>query len=123
MGEVEAGLQRLGDLLMEGEFLAVVRGQGMDPVGQRCEQAQDGLLDAFGSLGGDLGDQRQPGLALGQRYDCSGVVLADDGVGLPVTDAPAARHDGRALVDGHLVGQAPSALIGPVALSARLLAA
>jgi len=50
------------------------------------------------------------------------MALANDGVELPITQAGAVLHDGRTCLNGNPVAQLATAVIGPAAFLARLLA-
>lgn len=105
MYEVEVGTERLGDCFVVGKLFPVVRGQGMNLVGERCQQFQHGLFDAFGFFAWYFGNQRQPLLTLGQRDDGLYVTFDNDRVELPVTQARATFHDGGTLLDRNPVAQ------------------
>lgn len=59
MREVVLGVEHLGDDLMAGKLLAVVRSDGVDMSRQRPEQRQDGVFDALGFSARHLGNQCQ----------------------------------------------------------------
>ena len=123
MREEELSRERLGDGFMMRKFLAVVRRQCMHPVRQGVQKLQNSLAHGLGSLVRHLDQQGQPGLPLYQRDQHARVALADDRVQFPVTDSGTPVHDCRALVDGGTVRNPASAVVGAIALPAKLLAA
>lgn len=94
MSEVEGGIELLGDGLVSGEFLAVVRRQGMHTRLEGLEQAHDRLADEVGGFAFDLGQQGIATLALDEGYEGLAMVGADDRIAFPVAHAGAGL-DGR----------------------------
>ena len=63
-GEEDFGFQGMGDVLMRGEFLSVVEGDGVDEVADRLEATHGCLLCCAGSRTRQLDDFGQLGFAL-----------------------------------------------------------
>ena len=125
VGEEDVHLQPLGDGLVPGELLAVVKRQAEAGAGRQLrEQAKDGAGHLLGFLGLGPPDQGEAGLAFHQRDQMSGARSPVDQVALPMSEHLARRRFGRTLVDPALVAQAalPAAVVAgaaPPALPVR----
>ena len=84
----------MGDVLMRGEFLSVVEGDGVHEVADRLEATHGSLLCRAGGGMRQLGDFSELGFALDQREQAAFVSSADDGVALPVSQTGFARDNG-----------------------------
>ena len=83
-GEEDFGFQCMGDVLMRGEFLSVVEGDGVHEVADRLEATHGSLLCSAGGRTRQLDDFGQLGFALDQREQAALVSGADNGIALPV---------------------------------------
>jgi len=101
-GEVEFCIQGPGDLLVLGKLTAVVGGDRVHPGCQRFEQANDGLGHRLGSFTYHLGDEGQFGFTLDQCHQRLPMLLANNGIDLPVAKTAMGIYNGRALVNGDL---------------------
>lgn len=123
MGEEEVGIEYLGDSLMASELLAVIGRQRMDAGRKRRQQGDHGIRDDLSRLGRHMGDQGIAGFAFiegNQRLLMAG---ADDQIGLPVAEAATRIDDGRALLDGHLIGNGAAPVAATIAFPSHFLAA
>ena len=93
--EVEGGIELAGDGLVVGEFLAVVRRQGMHARLEGFEQARNRLANEMGGFTLDLGQQGIAALALDQADEGLAMIGADDRVALPMAYASARLDRGR----------------------------
>src|SRR5271169_1817647 len=84
----------MGDVLMRGEFLSVVEGDGVHEVADRLEATHGSLLCRAGGGTRQLGDFSELGFALDQREQAAFVSGADDGVALPISQTSFARDNG-----------------------------
>lgn len=123
MGEEEVGIEYLGDSLMASELLAVVGCQRMHAGRERRQQGDHGTRDDLGSLGWHMGDQGIAGLAFVEGDQRLLMASTDDQIGFPVAKAAARIDDGRALLDGHLVGNGATPVAATIAFPTYLLAA
>ena len=106
MGKVIIRLQRLCDAFMTAELHAVVRSQRMYPILERQQQINDCRFQCFRALERQFGHQGETAFAFAKRHDRLTLVLADDGVQLPVADTSSRGDDGRTLVDRRAIGDA-----------------
>ena len=74
----------MGDILMRGEFLSVVEGDGVHEVADRLEATHGCLLCCAGGRTRQLGDFSELGFALDQREQAAFVSGADDDITLAV---------------------------------------
>ncbi|MGH8120601.1 MAG: hypothetical protein ACRESK_08315 [Gammaproteobacteria bacterium] len=116
MGEVKTGLQLPGNGFVFSTLHAVFCGDGMDSPLPRHQQRNRGLPDGCRSPALDLGDERIHGLAFGHGDQGLLMVLADDGVHLPVPAPCLTVHSGRALINRDSVDQGAPALIAAIPL-------
>lgn len=123
MREVEARLELLGNRFVSGELTPIVRGDGVYLLSVGFEQPGHGVAHGLRGFTLDLLDQRETGLAFDQAHDGLPMVLADDGVCLPVANSAPRFDDGRAIVDGGPVRNRVAQIMLAVALPAYLLTA
>ena len=116
-GEEDFGFQCMGDVLMRGEFLSVVEGDGVHEVADRLEATHGCLLCRAGGGTRQLGDFSELGFALDQREQAAFVSGADDGVALPISQTSFARDNGWTFGNVNFLGIRPR----PAFLPARLL--
>ena len=102
----------MGDVLMRGEFLSIVEGDGVHEVTNRLEATHGCVLCCAGGRTRQLGDFGELGFALDQGEQAAFVPGADDGVALPVSQAGFARDNGRTLGNVDFIGdQAASSVL------------
>ncbi len=123
MCKVHLGLQALGDELVLGKLLAVVKGQRLALRLVGPEQFDNRLCHASAMARVQPAGQGIAGLALHQGDKNPLVALADDGVTLPVANAAALAHHAGALLDANAVLEHASSLLATgVAFAAYFLA-
>ena len=111
-GEEDLGFQCVGDVLMRGEFLSVVEGDGVYEVADRLEATHGSLLCRAGGGTRQLGDFSELGFAFDQREQAAFVSSADDGVAFPISQTRFARDNGRTLRNVDSIGdQATSCVL------------
>src|SRR5438045_8478911 len=108
---------------MSGEVSAVITGDRMHALNQRFEQINDGLLHGFVGIAFNFRQARQLRASLDPRNDGLLMILADDGVGLPIAEPGLIGDHRRALIDAFAVRQLAATVIFTIALAALLLAA
>lgn len=108
---------------MPGEFPPIVGGNSEYLPAIRLEQVCHGLTYRFGSFAFYLTHQSESCLALDECDNSLPVILADHGVGLPVTDPVACFHNGRALFNRLPIGNDAATIRLTVPFPALLLAA
>src|SRR5919106_6827771 len=104
MGEVELELKCLSNLLMIGELLAVIGSQGVHLVCDRQEQLHGLPTNSLCRSVGYFSKHGEARFAFGQAEQDWLVVLAEEGVCLPVTEACSALHDVGTLFDTATIG-------------------
>ena len=123
MGEIEVRIQLFADLLVSGEFPPVVGSNRMHPSLVWLEQASGCFYHCLGGLPLHLANQRVSRLSLDQADDGLPVVLADDGICLPVADTTSSIDDSRTLLNGLAVGDDAAPICLAITLPALLLTA
>lgn len=123
MGEVEVRIQLFADLLVSGEFPPVVGSNRMHPSSVWLEQAGGCFCHSLGGLPLHLANQRISRLSLDHADDGLPMILADDGICLPVADTTSGIDDSRTLLDGLAVRDDAAPICLAITLPALLLAA
>ena len=123
VGEVALGVESLGDGLMVGELLAVVRSQGVSVVHEGFQLLEDGLREAVGRTSFDLLQQGQPRFALGERDDGLSATLPENSVHFPIAQSLPRGHNLRSLGDAGAIRELSAPVVAPVALTTLFLAA
>src|SRR4029077_11194814 len=95
--EEDFSRQGMGDTLMRGEFLSVVKRDGVHEVADRLEATYGCPLCSAGGRTRQLADFGEERLSLDQREQATFVSGAGNGVALPIPQASFARDDGRAI--------------------------
>ena len=100
MGEIEVGLQCVADRFMAGELVAVIRGQGVNPVFDRGQVSnQCRAHPRCLPVGQDINVHKARG-ALDHGQHHRGIVFPIHRVQLPIADAGSLLDPRRALLDG-----------------------
>jgi hypothetical protein len=86
-------LQLAGDLFVLGEFLAVVRSDRVQLLSMWLKQPDHCLADCKCGLAFDLLNQYEARLALNDAHNGLTMILTNDGINFPVTDATACLDD------------------------------
>ena len=94
----------------------------MDTVRKRRQQGNHGVRHGLSRLRRNVSDEAIAGCALVEGDQCLLMSCADHGVSLPVAKAGTCIHDGRALLDRHLIGNGASPLTGAISFLPGLLA-
>jgi hypothetical protein len=81
---------------MPSKLQAVVEGEGLHPGLDGCKRADNGLAHRLTGLVWHVGQQAVTGLALDQADDGLLASGADESIALPMADAAARLHAGRA---------------------------
>ena len=123
MGKVEGGLQLRGNRLMVRELAAIVRRDRPHLRDQWPQELADGLFDGRRRVALHLLQERQFRLAFHEADDGLVVIVTDDRVRFPLTDAPSGCNNLRALCDAHTLRDVASAVVSAVAFAPPLLAA
>ena len=113
MGKIEGQAQGLCDLLVLGELLSVVRGEGVDAAFIREQQAADLAPYFRGRLALGQSNQREAGFSFGEGDDGPPLALSQDRIDLPVPQAFSALYDGRPILNALDIGQFSPAIILP----------
>jgi len=93
----------------------------MHPIDVRGESVYYSAPDSLGFFVKDGPDDRIQRLALDQRHQGTPVALADLGVTFPVTEAPFAFNNGRAIINRDLIGKGATPTIDAIAFAPDLL--
>ena len=123
MGEIEIRIQLFADLLVSGEFPPVVGSNRMHPSLVWLEQAGGCFYHCLSGLPFHLANQRVSRLSLDQAGDGLPVILADEGICLPVADTTSSIDDSRTLLNGLAVGNDAAPIRLTITLPALLLTA
>ena len=123
MSEEEGCIEFFGDTLMLGKLLAVVSRQRVNTGGKRRQQGDHGVRNSLRCLERNMSNQGVAGCAFVDRDQCLLLSGADDQIRLPIAEAATLGHDGRAQIDGDLIGDGAASLTDAITLSPDLLAA
>lgn len=109
VGEIDGGVESPGDGLMVGELNAVVGGDGQDMPAEGGQQGHDRPGHRLRPLVEQGLDQDEVPGTLAEGEEGAPVVLPDDEIHLPVSEASAVGL-GRAVVDADTSGDGPHRL-------------
>lgn len=123
MGEIEVRIQLFADLLVSGEFPSVVGSNRIHPPSVWLEQAGGCFYYCPGGLPLHLANQRVSRFSLDQADDGLPVILADEGICLPVADTTSSIDNSRMLLNGLAVGDDAAPICLAITLPALLLTA
>ncbi len=108
---------------MVRELASIVRSDRLYLRGQWPQELADGLFDSLRRIALHLLQERQSRLAFHEADDSLVLVLADDRVRFPITDAPSGLDHLGALFDAHPLRDVASAVVRAIAFAPLLLAA
>ena len=122
MGKVDVRLERRRHFFMLRKFLPVVECDGVTLIHVGRQQARHDPRDALGMLTAYVARQHIARLAFSQCYQAAFVILANDGVALPVANTGFLFNDLRPLIDADTVLERASSLLpAGITLAVRLL--
>ena len=122
MSKVKFGIEFVSDGFMISKFFSIIWGQGMNLRREGSQKINDGVCDALGSFTFNLLNKSEAWFTLSQRDDSLLVMLANDGIKLPVANTGARIDDGGTFIDADPVNELASAAIAAIAFTSLLLA-
>ena len=122
LGEIELGLQFIGNGFMVGKLSAVVGGNRVNSASMRVQALDYLLLHGRGGFVSYLAEQSKLAFAFDGTDDRATMVFADDGVNLPIADTFFGGDDLRSLFDTNAIRDFTAEIMFSVAFAFFLMA-